>query len=87
MNSRSSSRPSYRNVLIAAGLAAALGSQNADGGLDGNGTAASHLKGHEDAMSPAASPSGALPTGAPSTQTSSPGSENALLRRIQARAG
>ena len=50
MNSRSSSRPSYRNVLIAAGLAAALGGQNADGGLDGNGTAASHLKGHEDAL-------------------------------------
>jgi hypothetical protein len=70
MNSRSSSRPSYRNVLIAAGLAAALGGQNADGGLDG--TAASHRKGHEDAMSPAAS------------ETSSAGSENALLRRIQA---
>jgi hypothetical protein len=52
MNSRSSSRLSYRNVLIAAGLAAALGGQNPDdGSLAAAGVAHSPHNGHEDAMS------------------------------------
>jgi hypothetical protein len=74
MNSRSSSRLSYRNVLIAAGLAAALGGQNADGGVDGNVAAASRLTGHE----------GALQTDTLPTETSALGREDAVLRRVRA---
>jgi hypothetical protein len=58
MNYRSSSRLSYRNVLIAAGLAAALGAgQNPEGSLDS--AAGSRLNGHEGSP-----PAAALPTGA-----------------------
>ena len=85
MNSRSSSRLSYRNVLIAAGLAAALGGQNPEGSLDGSAVAASRLTGHEGAMSPAASPMATSPTvtpptATPPTATSSPGAGVALPR-------
>jgi hypothetical protein len=55
MNSRSSSRLSYRNVLIAAGLAAALGAgQNPEGSLDSS--AGSRLSGHEGAPPTAEAP-------------------------------
>jgi len=72
MNYRSSSRLSYRNVLIAAGLAAAgmaaaLGAgQNPDGSLDG--AAGNRLNGHEGTLPTATAPIGGgdiVPRGTP----------------------
>jgi hypothetical protein len=61
MNYRSSSRLSYRNVLIAAGLAAALGAgQNPESSLDGG--AGSRLNGHEGAPPTTEVPAGAALT-------------------------
>jgi hypothetical protein len=62
MNSRTSSRLSYRNVLIVSGLSAAPGAQHADGGLYRSVAAGSRLKGVGGAVSPAAPPSATQPS-------------------------
>jgi hypothetical protein len=78
MNSRSSSQLSYRNVLIAAGLAAALGGQGPDGSLEATSAAAGGLEGHEGAMSPATTPTASSPTGTAPPATASPGARDPL---------
>jgi hypothetical protein len=80
MNSRTSSRLSYRNVLIVSGLSAAPGGQHADGGLYRSVAAGRRVEGVGAAVAPAAPPSATQPSATQPNTTSSLRSGDALQR-------